>query len=1183
MPIFANRNRFTTPRVNYRGKKPENLKKNQSKAAGDVGENPTEWNSNSFSRFYFSDDRQRSDRGSNGEAEDLGPVQMEIDKYKHRHAVKFAQTSLEWAKETFEERKVLEPARDAQLAPSRCVFRFSTVGTDRFETLSYGMSPPAPVTRAYYRVVAEHEDKYILMACHTNLHGFHRGDLRFVEVNARTVTDGFEKFSIVGKLFLGDLLAVTKLSKKSKEPLDPPKALKMNPDSRMIWEVAEMRILERKLVHRTVFAFMKCGSAIVKGKNEAATVKLDDNSPIDLESIYTGSAFIPTKLASRFCDDYKKGVKSKLLEYSSRFSACPNALSTIYKYEQCPCLTKEFNIGKDAFKQLDIEDAEEITELCTQMGQSAVLTLSDGRADSRMFPMLNPVKEPEGVKFSISNPLKYPTEGLWNCSNRIRFQGTCGKIDATIETVIPEEKVLKIYARVSKESLRRLNFREGTFVVYQREAREAAMLEDGYLTKMYSDQNGRRIIETLYGGPSLKRESLNTAIQCTFPSDPPTSLNEFQNQYVSMMTSSRYPMLLGSSPFGCGKSMTIVMAAIEKCKSHEDSQQFLITQSNYASVNLIDIARKVKESKMKIMRYVTEANWKELPEHCRTEYDLPVLMSPIFKKLAHGEIGNRESTSITEKMLILAYLISRKEFMVDLLSSPYKTFYNTYKNDIEDFPIQRRSREAFEILLDFYKPNVIVITADTLQSMMNCSVYFDDVVMIQIDEACQLPECTLISLLRLFPNANYGLIGDIKQLPPFCEDELKGKLKEYGIGNTMERAIEENMFPEAILRYVYRCHPKITELLSELFYDGNLMSGVEEDQRNEFMRNRPDFWPNPHYPIIVVHNRDKAYKIGTSWGNRAEKILAKQIVEDLLKEKDGYQLKPSDIGVISFYAGQTSVLSDSFRGTGVKCGTVDAFQGSEREVIIICCTNERISEFMQLSNRLNVAMSRARQATIIIGNSIGLSEAKYWKDIVKKVEENGGLVDTSKYPFRVEPETLVMSNNRKSEAGPEKAEKIDQKRDSERLEGRDRNRRNRNRNVPKSEAQTDRSKNAKNKAQNKPKNDENAPQKRNRGPRGPQKDQKSDGLKKLTEELEAMKLKLDNVAGKPPIDNANKPRGAPRRRGGARRNNVNKIDTENKATEAGAVAEKVAEKPKARRNRRFLKKNDGEIKKKTSG
>ncbi|PIC32627.1 hypothetical protein B9Z55_012886 [Caenorhabditis nigoni] len=1207
MPSFASNNRFTTPRVNNRGKKPEDLKKNQSKGAGDSEEMPNEWKSNAFSRFYFPYWRPFEDQLKE-EAEDLGPVQREIDEYKHRHAVKFAQTSLEWAKETSKKRKVLKSASDDQFVPSRCIFNFNF--TPSFRT--NGNSQLAQSIRAYYRVVAEHEDKYILMACHTNLHGFHRGGLRFVEVNARTITDGFEKFSIVGKLFLGDIVAVTKLSKKSKDPLDPPKALKMNPDSTMIWEVAKMRVLERKLRDRTVFAFMKCGSAIVKGRNEAATVKLNNNERIDLESIYTGSAFIPTKLFSRFSYDYKEGVKLKLLEYSSRFSSCPNALATIYKYEKCPCLTKEFNIGKDAFKKLEKCDAEEITELCTQMGQSAVLTLSDGRADSRMFPMLNPVKEEEGVKFSISNPLKYPTEGLWNCSNRIRFEGVCGKIDATIETVIPEENFLKIYARVSKESLKKLNFLEGTFVVYQREARDAVMLEDGYLRKMYSYQKGRRIIETLYGGPTLKAESLNTGpgSRCIFPSNPPILLNEYQNHYVSTMTSSLNPILLGSSPFGCGKSMAIVTAAIEKYRidMFSSSQQFLITQSNYASVNLIDIARKVPESRMKIMRYVTELNWKELPMHCRTEYDLPEIMKKIFKQLAHGEIGNRDSTSTKEKTIILAYLVLKKELEKDSLSKPYESLYDNIKHDIKDFPIHRRTREAFEILLRFYNPNLIMITADTLQSMMSCSVYFNNVVMIQIDEACQLPECTLISLLRLFPNANYGLIGDIKQLPPFCEDELKGKLKEYGIGNTMERAIEEKMFPEAILRYVYRCHPKITELLSELFYDGNLISGVKEDQRNEFMRRRPDFWPNPHYPIILVHNRDKAYKIGTSCGNRAEKILAKQIVADLLKEKDGYQLKPSDIGVISFYAGQTAVLSDSFRGTGVKCGTVDAFQGSEKEVIILCCTNERISE--------------ARQATIIIGNSIGLSEAKYWKDIVKKVEENGGVVDTTKYPFHVDPEALLKSKKKKSEdaekskeAEAEKAGKMDEKQDSGRR-GRDRNQKDSSskpneassQNVPKTEAQisvsksTDQTKKVMNQAQDKPQQNlekadepvpkvENAPRKRNRGShrrrqKGPKSD--GDGLKKLSGEMEAMKLKQDTVAEKkaeqPPIDDANKPRGGWRRRRGARRNDLrdNKNDTENKTTEAGPVVVKPTSNPKKKRYWRFSNKNDGEIKRKTS-
>ncbi|PIC32636.1 hypothetical protein B9Z55_012891 [Caenorhabditis nigoni] len=997
MSNFGSKNRFSSNRK----KKPENNQNYQPEAHGI--ERPDEFKANYFSRFYRPDYAGSNDR-PRGDAENLGPIQMEIQLYTHRNACKFAEKSWEWA-ENFEERKVLEPASDDSLVPSRCIFKFDSTRS----------------VRAYYRVVSEEDDKYILVACHTNLHGFHRGDLRFVEVTARTVTEEFEDFNIIGKLFLGDILAVTKLKKIRNAPLDPPDARTVTQDSRMIWEVAEMRVLERKLERNTVFAFMKNGSAILKGRNEAARVQTSHQEYIDYDSLYNGSAFIPTKLLNKFTDDYSPKYKPKLLIESARFP-CPSALPTIYDYTASEDLSFRFDIGRNAFiteHLIDNNDtvaAENITELCTQMGQSAVLILSDGRADSRMFAILNPSKDETGVKFSIPNPVQHPTEGLWNVNNRIRFEGRFGIIDATIETVVLDgnERSLQMYARVSREFIGMINFRYGTVVVSQREARESPMLEDGYLGKM-RDNNGRKIIETLYGGPSLQTEVLliDTAPLCVFPSDPPVELNEFQNQYVSLMTSGDHPLILGSSPFGCGKSMTIVTASIEKCKSHEDSQQLLITQSNYASVNLIDIARKAKDTKMRVMRYVTDTNWKELPEHCRTEYDLPVLVGTVFGKLASGELESREDFSFNDRTVILAYLHWKQILIEGSLNEVFYKHFVMNKEDIEETPMDRRMKDVSRMLFKFYKPNVIVITADTLQSAMDCSTNFDDVVMCQIDEACQLQECTLISLLRLFPDANYGLIGDIKQLPPFCEDELKGKLKEYGIGNTMERAIKMKMFPEAILRFVYRCHPKTTELLSDLFYDGKLISGVKEDQRNEFMINRPDFWPNPHYPIIVVHNRDKSYKIGTSWGNRAEKILAKQIVKELLKEKDGFKLEPSEIGVISFYAGQTSILSNSFRGTGIKCGTVDAFQGSEREVIILCCTNERISEFMQLSNRLNVAMSRARQATIIIGNLNGLSEAKYWKDIVKKVEANECLADTTKLPFYVSPEQ--MRRNQKPE------------------------------------------------------------------------------------------------------------------------------------------------------------------------
>ncbi|PIC32638.1 hypothetical protein B9Z55_012892 [Caenorhabditis nigoni] len=1097
-----------------RKRKPENDNNNKPKTDENVKEKYSEYEANAFSRL-FERPRPNEERDSR---------LFNAHDYTHGDAIKFAEKSREWA-EIFEERKILEPAPDDESIP----------GISEFDS--------ERCIGAYYRLISQQDDKYILMAKHTNMHGFHRGDLRFVEVNARTVTKGFERFSVIGKLYLGDDIVVTKLAKIANKPLNPPSAITVTHDSSMFWEVAEMRVWERNIQHNIVFAFMKNGSAIVKGHLEAAAVQVNKNEPIDSESLYTGALFTAGKSSSKYTQDYKRKTWKKLISYVDCFTAYPNPLATIYEYKMCPTRTERFKIGYDALKTDETDEAMQIIELCTEMGQSAVKALSDGRVDSRMFPMRNPVKEENGVRFSIPNPLEYPTEGLWNLKNRIRFEGNGEKIDATIETVLVDQtnRVLQIFAEVSRESLCRISFRKGTFFVYQREAKKSINSKRLHALEPYS--NGKRIIDTLYGGPSLKDDALieDTAPKCIFPSDPPVELNEFQNRYVQMITSGDHPLVLGSSPFGCGKSMTIMMAAIEKCKNHEDSQQLLITQSNYASVNLIDIARKVKDSQLTVMRYVAGANWKELPENCRTEYDFPVLLLSVFNKVVTGEL----KCETREWHSVLAYLVEEKIVKMKSLNYSFRRYYEKNKKDRRQYPIDRGMRAIIRIFLGLYKPNVIVTTADTLNAMMIRLNPFDNVVCVQIDEAGQLPECALISLLRYFPDANYGLIGDIKQLPPYCEDELKGKLKEYGIGNTMERAIEAKMFPEAILRYVYRCHPKTTDLLSELFYDGKLISGVKEDQRNEFMRKRPDFWPNHHYPIIVVHNRDKAFKIGTSWGNRAEKILAKQIVDSLLEEKDGYQLKPSDIGVISFYAGQTAILSDSFRDTGVKCGTVDAFQGSEKEVIILCCTNERISEFMQLSNRLNVAMSRARQATIIIGNLNGLSEAKYWKDIVKKVEENGGVADTRKYPFHVNLEKLPDAQSTGRTVNYDEGEEISEAMEKLKID-RGQNHSNREKNFL--ENRLKRPNRVQNRCRNIPnlkeideevEKTQNAPRAHNRGRRGPQ-GKSSEGYKKkktLSEEL-----RPDDVSSYPVKNVGNRRRGARRRVGADRWNRVERFE-----------------------------------------
>lgn len=858
---------------------------------------------------------------------------------------------------------------------------------------------------AYYRVLAEKDQKYILIACHVNLHGYHRGDLRFIEVNCRTELAGFPGKNVIGNLFLGDILAVTELARNSSSRFTPMDASvsSVSQDTPCFWMASKIHLYPRYQTCPVTFTFLKNRMAVVKGDDEPMRVTVEDWDTVKPDLIYIGVCFKPEKLELNFTEDFGKSKKNLVASKASRIASYPNSFGTIYGYKECEDQNEHFSIGTNAFSDPELPPAkrEKIVETCSLMGFSAANTIFNGRFDCRAFHMQDITKSNQTVRFRIDNPPNQPTLGLWNSGNRIMFGGPEGDVNASIETVIKEsEESLRISARLSRDIPKGLDFRHGEYFVSQREVTDHYTLYDGYFQDLDKESNGRKIIETLYGGKplELKKDPKEHMPQYYFPGVG--ALNEFQNEYVQMLLDGN-PLIIGSSPFGCGKSMTIITGALEIYKRNclndvlaNQRQQLLITQSNYASVNLIEIAKRIRASgdtslsALRFVRFVTEKNWNELPDNCRTEYDMPYLMNRIFCEWATGRIdeNDRRLKRLQNVHLnhMLAYILKNQLLQPTELGGSGRRVYDR-SGDIKS-PFAGLITEAFFIL---YQPDLIMTTADSSKNLLSV---LKEVCTVQIDEASQLPEYTLLGLLKTFNKANFGLIGDIQQLPPYCEDTLDGKLKDFGIGNTMERAIKNRLFPTSILRYVYRCHPKTTSLLSELFYDRALISGVEEHQRNQFMHQRSDFWVNPQFPFMIVNNEGNSFKMGTSVGNESEKDLIGKMIQNLLHHNK-YPVKPHDIGVISFYAAQTSILTEHLRGSGVKCGTVDAFQGTEREIIIVCCTNEHVSDFMQLSNRLNVALSRAKQATIIVGNVDGLRRARYWRTIVERVEKHRNLVN----------------------------------------------------------------------------------------------------------------------------------------------------------------------------------------------
>ncbi|EGT57787.1 hypothetical protein CAEBREN_10508 [Caenorhabditis brenneri] len=572
----------------------------------------------------------------------------------------------------------------------------------------------------------------------------------------------------------------------------------------------------------------------------------------------TGDAFLPEKIVEFFCQDFNPEHKNELIALRSKIHQEPNPLGTIFEVRTSPKLKEIIEIGVEAFKKTSVHDtpAGDIVETCVLMGYSAANALSFGRLDTRSFPIQDGKRVGRLLNFNIVNPSEMPTEGKWSVGNRISVHGAAGGAHAVLETLLAVKNALKITARLSQGAPNHITFADGLYLVSQMEPEGRPILRDGFFNQIPEESHGRRILETLYGGEKLPKHAVAGKTFC-YPVKKPVELNVFQSEYVEMLQDrENHPIIVGSSSFDCGKSMKIVTAAVELAKIVPSSQkQLLITQSNFAS---------------------------EVAKECLTDYDLPVLQKKIFTEWAEGKY-QRKSSSFFRKPK------SWKPQSV----KPYALL------------------EPFMIL---YRPNVIMVTAASIHNLLQSSLLKkDEVSTIQIDEASQLPEYSFVSLLTLFPHANFGLIGGIQQLPLYCEIGLEGKLKDYGIDNTMERAVTRNLFPQAMLREVYRCHPKTTDLLTT--WSAQKLYGRKTRLLEKSKIPGDDCQQSKENP------KDR----NLLWEHRRERSCPE-----------------SDNGVISFYRRQNFVLIDTFRGRDVKCGTVDAFQRTEREVIILCCKNEMI-------------------------------------------------------------------------------------------------------------------------------------------------------------------------------------------------------------------------------------------------
>lgn len=217
--------------------------------------------------------------------------------------------------------------------------------------------------------------------------------------------------------------------------------------------------------------------------------------------------------------------------------------------------------------------------------------------------------------------------------------------------------------------------------------------------------------------------------------------------------------------------------------------------------------------------------------------------------------------------------------------------------------------------------------------------------------------------------------------------------------------------PFTLLFRNYRSHPAILSIPSSLFYNDTL---IPEASTPSTPLQRLQLWRGRRWPVLFVpHNGpDELERDGGGWYNISEARTACDLAQRLVTEG---RVQQSDICIMSPFAAQVKVLRSLIRsnrygvGSGlwyVNIGPLEAFQGLENRAVIICTTRtrERFLErdekagfgIVRQKRKMNVALTRAKEALIVIGSPAVLGTDEHWREWLAFCWRNGLVADEKK-------------------------------------------------------------------------------------------------------------------------------------------------------------------------------------------
>ncbi|HMP28755.1 MAG TPA: AAA domain-containing protein, partial [Saprospiraceae bacterium] len=237
------------------------------------------------------------------------------------------------------------------------------------------------------------------------------------------------------------------------------------------------------------------------------------------------------------------------------------------------------------------------------------------------------------------------------------------------------------------------------------------------------------------------------------------------------------------------------------------------------------------------------------------------------------------------------------------------------------------------------------------------------------------------------------LVGDHLQLPPTVKSN---DAKQLGLNITLLDRFIGLAYHTSMLKEQYRMNTSIMGWPNKMFYYGQLIANKKVID-----------WKLGHLPQVTFIDtagtgfEEKMHIDNQSYLNEGEYFI---IAEHLHKYKE--VLLGSELGIVSPYAEQIRYIKEQIRddklaeGLDIEVNTIDGFQGAEKDAIYISLTRSNdkgIIGFLADERRINVAVTRAKKALIIIGDSSSLGTHPLYESLLSYIEAEGNYTSAWEY------------------------------------------------------------------------------------------------------------------------------------------------------------------------------------------